>query len=307
MSRTRPEGLTRSVLDRLKLRAIERRRAFSEILELYAIERFLYRLGRSHYRDRYFLKGALLLRYWIGADARPTRDIDLMASGRPDIPDVRAFLEALCGLEVEDDGIAFDTETIEIQRIRPESRVAGIRAKFTGRIGNVRLRYQVDVGLGDAVFPPPNDLMPEALLNFPVVGIKAVTPYTAVAEKLEAMLVLGAANSRMKDYYDLMILSQKLDFDGEILKDAVRATFRSRSTPLPEGKPEGLAPAFAEDAVNAMRWNAFITKGMLSEEKPNLSPVIHKIRRFALPVLDAAREDAAFSKRWPPGGPWRRK
>jgi hypothetical protein len=302
MSRIHPEGLTRSVLERLKLRAVERQRAFSEILELYAIERFLYRLGRSQYRDRYFLKGALLLRYWIGADARPTRDIDLMASGRPNIPDVRAFLEDLCRLEVEDDGIAFDTEALEIRRIRPESRVAGIRAKFTGRIGNVRLRYQ-----GDAVVPPPNDLMPEALLNFPVIGIKAVTPYTAVAEKLEAMLVLGAANSRMKDYYDLMILSQKLDFDGEILKDAVRATFQRRSTPLPEGEPEGLAPAFAEDAVNAMRWNAFITKGMLSEEKPNLSQVIYEIRRFALPVLDAAREDAAFSKRWPPGGPWRRR
>lgn len=307
MSPIHPEGLTRSVLDRLKLRAVERQHAFSEILELYAIERFLYRLGCSPYRDRYFLKGALLLRYWIGADARPTRDIDLMASGRPDIPDVRVFLEDLFRLKVEDDGIAFDTETIEIQRIRPESRVAGIRAKFTGHIGKVRLRYQIDVGLGDVVFPSPKDLMPEAILDFPVTGIKAVTPYTAVAEKLEAMIVLGAANSRMKDYCDLMILSQKLEFEGDILKDAVRATFRRRATPLPEGDPEGLSAAFTEETVNTKRWTAFITKGMLPEGKPDLAHVIQEIKRFALPVLDAAREDATFSKRWPPGGPWRRR
>jgi len=303
--RPRAKGISQSVQDRLKREALKRGRPFAELLDLYAIERFLYRLGRSKHRERFVLKGALLMRHWLGVDARPTRDIDLL--GPPDLDNdgVRAFLMDLLHLDVEDDGIEYEPDSLSVHPIREESPVAGLRAKFNGYLGRVLLRYQVDVGLGDAVYPPADEIAPGGLLNLPVATLRAYTPYTAVAEKLEAMVVLGEANSRMKDYYDLAALASALDFDGPPLAESIRRSFRRRSTQIPEGAPEGLSASFVEDPLSTGRWRAFIRKGKLTEASAELSDVVARIRSFALPALEAARDNLAFPKHWPPGGPWR--
>jgi hypothetical protein len=211
-------------------------------------------------------------------------------------------------MEVEEDGIAYQPESIAIAPIRVESPVLGLRAHFDATLARTRLRYQVDVGLGDAVYPPTEGVPSGSLLGLPVANLRAYTPYTTVAEKLEAVAVLGNANSRIKDYYDLALLPRTLAFDGSLLAEAIRRTFARRSTPIPEDVPDGLSDAFAQTPVNASRWKGFLDKGRLLEsERAGLEQIVREIRTFALPVLENASEANSLDAHWwPPGGPWKR-
>lgn len=305
MSRPQPSAFVYSVQARLKNAAREGGRPFAELLELYAVERFLHRLGCSPHRDHFVLKGALLLRHWLGADTRPTRDIDLLGPVDLGQERLRELLGDLLRLAVEDDGIEFSLDSIAVRPIRAESPVLGLRAKFDALLGRMRLRYQVDVGLGDAVFPETVELVPGGLLDMPMASVRAYTPYTTVAEKLEAMVVLGDANSRTKDYYDLLQLPRALAFDGPTLVESIRRTFARRATHIPAEPLEGLADAFASAPLHANRWRGFIVKNRLTVAEADLLNVVASIRRFAQPILDAAREDRPFRQHWPKGGPWR--
>jgi hypothetical protein len=297
-------GLVHSIQARLKNAAREQGRPFVELLELYAIERFLHRLGRSPHRERFILKGALLLRHWLDAQTRPTRDVDLLGPVDLDEMALREFLGDLLRLKVEDDGIRFEIGSIAVRPIRPGSTVLGLRAKFNAHLGRTRLRYQVDVGLGDAVFPPPVALIPGGLLNFPMASVLAYTPYTTVAEKLESIVILGDANSRIKDYYDLYQLPRALDFHGPTLVRAIRHTFACRATTIPAKPLDGLRDTFSRDGIHTNQWRAFLAKNQLEVGDADFSHVVAGIRRFAQPVLDAAREAGPFERHWPAGGPW---
>jgi len=275
MNPSAPSGQVHSIQERLKNEARRADRPYVELLELFAVERFLYRLARSRHREQFVLKGALLIRHWLGADSRPTRDIDLLGPVDIDADRLRANLKELLALEVEEDGIAYQPESIAIAPIRVESPILGLRAHFDATLGRTRLRYQVDVGLGDAVYPPTEEVASGSLLGLPVASLRAYTPYTTVAEKLEAVAVLGDANSRIKDYYDLALLPRTLAFDGSLLAEAIRRTFVRRSTPIPEGVPDGLRDAFARTPVNASRWKGFLGKGRLLEsERPGLEQIV---------------------------------
>lgn len=297
-------GLAHSVQARLKNAAQATGRPFVELLELYAIERLLHRLGRSSQRERFVLKGALLLRAWLGVDARPTRDVDLLGPVDLDAASLREAIEAILLTEVEEDAIAFERRSIAVQTIRAGAAVLGLRAKFDGTLGQVRLRYQIDVGLGDAVFPPEVEVVPGGLLGMPVASVRAYTPYTTVAEKLEAVVVLGEANSRTKDFYDLLQLPRFLAFDGPLLVESIRRTFARRATDIPAAPLNGLSDAFAAERLHATRWRAFLAKGQLRVDETDFPRVVAAIRRFAEPALDAARRGLPFGHQWPAGGPW---
>jgi len=304
MMRERASGLAQSVYDRLKAMARATDRPFAEVLELYAVERFLHRLGTSPHRDVFVLKGATLLRSWLGADSRPTRDVDLLGSPDLDEPAFRQILLDILREDVEVDGIDFEDASIAIRPIREKSAPLGLRAKFDGYLGRTHLRYQVDVGFGDHVFPPPVEFAPDAFLDLPIASLRAYTPYTTVAEKLEAMVVLGRANSRTKDYYDLLQLPRTLAFDGATLAEAIRRTFARRERRIPPEPVEGLADDFASEPLQATRWRTFLRKNRLEVTVTDFLEVVARIRRFAQPALDAARDGGAFDRRWPAGGPW---
>jgi len=208
-------------------------------------------------------------------------------------------------LAVEDDGIEFALDSIAVEPIRAGSTVLGLRAKFDALLGRTRLRCQVDVGLGDAVFPKTVDLVPGGLLGMPMASVRAYTPYTTVAEKLEAMVVLGEANSRTKDYYDLVALPRALAFDGPTLVESIHRTFARRATRIPVEPLEGLADAFASQPLHANRWRGFLDKNRLTVAEDDLLGVVATVRRFAQPLLDAARDGLPFKRQWPIGGPWR--
>lgn len=302
---TRPEGnLAHSVQARLKNAAAQSDRPFVELLELYAVERFLHRLGRSRQRDRFVLKGAMLLRQWLGAQTRPTRDIDLLGPVDLDAAALREAIADILCTDVESDAIIFAPDSIAVRPIRGDSAVHGLRAKFDAMLGRVRLRYQVDVGLGDAVFPPDVETIPGGLLAMPMASVRAYTPYSTIAEKLEAVAVLGNANSRTKDYYDLLLLPRTLSLEGALLAESIRRTFARRATPIPPTPLEGLSDGFARDPLHAGRWRAFLDKGQLHVAEGDFARVVAAIRDFAGPVLDAIRAQAPFDQHWEPGGPW---
>ncbi len=161
MNRPSPSGFVHSLQARLKNEARDKGRPFAELLELFAVERFLHRLGRSEHRERFVLKGALLLRQWLGAETRLTRDIDLLGASDLDAERLRGLLEDILRTKVEEDGIEFQLDSITVDPVRVGSAVLGLRAKFGALLGRTRLRYQVDVGLGDAVFPPAEEVVPD--------------------------------------------------------------------------------------------------------------------------------------------------
>lgn len=305
MKRPPAHGLAHSVQARLKSVAETEGRPFAELLDFYGIERLLHRLGKSKHCDRFVLKGALLIRHWLGTDTRPTRDVDLMGPLGLDAESVRAVVTDLLETRVDDDGMEFDPSSLRMEPIREASPEPGYRARFEGYLGQMVIHYQVDVVSGDSVYPPETKVQLAGLLNFPVAEIRAYTPYSVVAEKLEAMVALGDANSRMKDYYDLAALAAGLSFDGETLADAIRACFTQRSTAIPEREPVGMSAEFAADDVHGTLWRAFRRKAMLPESFSELSEPLAIIRPFALPPLHAARTQDGFRQKWPPGGPWK--
>ncbi len=274
------------------------------VLARYAAERFLYRLSCSRYADRFVLKGALLMLVWLGETIRPTRDADLLGFGDMSQESLTRIFTDVCGIDVEPDGLQYLPSSIRISPIRPEDAYGGLRATIQARLGSARLHVQVDVGIGDSVVPEPEWLEYPSLLDFPMPRLKVYRPETAIAEKLHAMVMLGEANSRMRDFFDIHALSENRHFDGDILTRAVRATFERRRTPIPEFLPLAMTPAFAMIPAKQTQWQGFLGKSGISSAPAQLRDVVIRITAFLEPIIIEARGSATLKLAWIPGGPW---
>ena len=292
-----------SVRERLLNLARERHEDFQLLLIRYANERLLYRLAESRHAKGFILKGATLFALWKTDAHRATRDVDLLGIGEPTAARIRGIFEDVLGLNVGDDGVRFDETSLKVGPIREKQAYAGVRVTITARVENARVRLQFDVGFGDAIFPEPVVVTLPTLLDFPSPRLRAYRPETVVAEKLHAMVELGLANSRMKDFYDILILSRLFDFEGQVLVQAIRATFERRGSALPEGLPIGLTAEFAEDPSKKSQWRAFLRKTSASDVG-DLPGVAAEVARFVAEPIDALRGTSLFPRRWRPGG-WR--
>lgn len=261
-----------------------------DVMVRYANERLLYRLGHSAHGADFVLKGATLFTVWFGRPHRATRDIDLLGQGTPDVAAMVARFRDLCTIEVHDDGLEFDPESVEGAPIREDALYIGVRIRLAAHLGKARLPIQVDIGFGDAVFPYPEPATIPVLLDFPAPSMRCYRPETAIAEKLEAMVVLDLANSRMKDFYDVRLLSQRFTFDA-ILGRAIRETFARRATPLPVALPMALTERFALDATKQTQWNAWVRKSR-APDAPPLPEVVSDLARFLGPHLEEARSSS---------------
>ena len=291
-----------SVRARLLSRARETRQDFNLVLTRYAIERLLYRISISKHANQFLLKGALLFDLWFDIPHRPTRDADFLGFGSAELPRIEAVFKEICAIETLD-GVTFQPDTVRAAEIRKEADYAGVRVMLLGVIDGARCQIQIDIGFGDAVTPGPEDVeYPVMLTEFAAPRLRVYPRYTVVAEKFEALSSLGIANSRMKDYFDLWILAQHSDFDGDTLRQAIRATFDRRKTALVGEVPFGLTEAFAHDAQKQAQWRAFLRKNRL--EALALSDVIAALIVFMFPVIKAANANAVFSARWQACGPW---
>jgi len=297
-----PRNVAASVRARLLGKARAEKLDFNLLLTRYALERVLYRLSISEQRGQFLLKGALLFDIWFDAPHRPTHDADLLSFGSTEIPLLENLFRKISQIE-SDDGIVFQADSVKAAEIRKEANYAGVRITMTGLLDSARCPVQIDIGFGDAVTPAPENVQyPVILGDMPQPQLRAYPRYTVVAEKLEAMVKLGILNSRMKDYFDLWVLSRHSDFDGEVLTQAIRATFNSRGTDMPSGLPFGLTDEFAQHEQKNMQWAGFQRKNAL--EPMTLATVIEALRAFLLPVLTALTAGDGFDRQWRADAGW---
>ena len=244
---------------------------------------------------------------WLGETIRPTRDVDFLGLG--DLPDasLAQIFRDICLTPVDPDGVEFDPLSLRIAQIRQEDAYGGKRVTFAGGIGTVRIRMQVDVGIGDVVRPSPVWIEYPSLLQGPLPRVRAYVPEAAIAEKLHAMVELGSRNSRMRDFFDIQALAGQLAFEGGRLVQAVRSTFERRNTQIPDGLPLALRPEFPAEPDKRAQWMGFRKKNRLTAAPAELLVVVQDIAAFLGPVIYAARHSEAFDMFWPPGGPWRPK
>src|SRR5216684_3970801 len=297
------KNLAASVRQRLATLARAQREDFQELLSRYARERLLYRLSISQHRDDFILKGALLFSYWTGAPHRPTRDLDLLGHGAPDIGLMENVIRDLCEIEAEPDGLIFQPGSVHGERIKDEEEYEGVRLRLIALLGQARIPLQIDVGFGDRVVPGPEEINFPTLLDFPAPHLKGYTRESVVAEKFEAMVKLGILNSRMKDFYDLWSLSLSFPFDGVTLSQAIEATFKTRGTPVPVEAPLALTTEFYEDEQKNAQWKAFLNKSRLSADANSLSEIAAALRKFLTPVSAAVARGEALDQVWRPSGP----
>jgi predicted nucleotidyltransferase component of viral defense system len=290
----------RKLLDISRQRNVD----YNIVLIWYCLERFLYRLGKSEYSDKFILKGAMLFAVWTGQPLRATKDLDMTAYGKFNTNNLKSVFTEICSIDVENDGIVFDTDRISIAPIRENQEYQGQRIKLPVSLGNAKIRLQIDIGFGDAVKPAPVRIKYPSLLGFSTPQIRAYSKETVIAEKLHTMIVLGIANSRMKDFYDIWIMSKQFDFDGLHLIEAVTATFKRRKTDLPSELPLSLTEEFSRDDTVKKRWNAFINKIDTVGDKVSLNQVIDQIRDFLIQPLEYVQSGRTFDKKWLKGQ-WR--
>ena len=280
---TKKANLGASVRARLLNRAKAQKAEFGLILTRFALERMLYRLSVSRHRDQFLLKGALLFDLWFDEPHRPTRDADFLGFGPAELPALEAVFREICAAPVED-GIVFDPASVKAQEIRKEANYAGIRITLQGTLDGARCPVQADIGFGDAVTPAPEETdYPVLLDDLPAPRLRVYPRYTVVAEKFEAIVSLGIANSRMKDFFDLWVLTRQPQLDAAVLRRAITATFTRRGTPLPATTPVGLSDEFAADAGKQIQWRAFIARNQL-EARP-LQEVVEHLRGFLAETL----------------------
>jgi len=275
-----------SIRARLQNLAKERHQQFDLLLTRYALERLLYRLSRTKHRDRFVLKGAMLMTTWFDDPHRPTRDLDLLGYGEPDPEAMLGVFREICAVEA-DDGIAFDVAGLEIDRIREELDYGGLRIKTTATVSGARVRVVIDIGFGDAVEPGLTEVELPVLLDLPSPRLRAYPRETVIAEKFQAMVALGRANSRMKDFYDVWLLSRSYAFESDGLARAIAATFARRNTPIPTGVPDALTSAFAEDPAKQRAWTSFVQN--VAFPVGSLAEVVRDLAGFLMPHLEAAR------------------
>jgi hypothetical protein len=297
------KNLPASVRQRLTNKAKDTARPFQEVLQYFAMERFLYRLAQSRHADKFVLKGALMFTAWGAPASRPTKDVDLLGRTDNDVEAVASLMREVCGQAVEPDGLVFDVESVAGEAIKEDADYAGVRVTFLVTLQSARVAMQIDVGFGDVVTPAATRTAYPVLLDFAAPQLLGYPRETVVAEKFEAMTKLGLLNSRMKDFYDLWLLSRQFDFDGPTLATAIRRTFENRGTAV-QSQPTALTASFGSDATKQAQWQGFLKRTKLSGVPSALQEVSDALVPFLGPVAGAVERAARFDQRWVAPGPW---
>ncbi|MGH7780031.1 MAG: nucleotidyl transferase AbiEii/AbiGii toxin family protein [Candidatus Binataceae bacterium] len=275
-----------SIRSRLLKLARERRQPFDLVITRYALERLLYRLSESAHRNRFALKGAMLVTTWFPDPHRPTRDLDLLGFGDFTEESVLKVFREVCAMPA-DDGITFESAQMRIERIREELEYGGLRLRTVANLSRARISVVVDVGFGDAVEPGLEEIEFPVLLDSAAPRLRAYPRETVIAEKFQAMVYLGRANSRMKDFYDVWVLSKAYEFDEVRLAKAIAATFARRRTAIPSDVPDAFTPEFARDVSKRRQWDAFVRE--LTASPGTLETVVSDLAAFLMPMAAKAR------------------
>jgi predicted nucleotidyltransferase component of viral defense system len=281
-----PKNTGASVRARLLNISRERNQPFDLLLTRYVLERFLYRLGSTRHRERFILKGAMLLTTWFEDPLRATRDLDLLGIGDPDPVKLLGIFRQICAINAPD-AVIFDVSSFGMDRIRNDNDYGGLRIKGNATVDGARVRVLIDIAFGDATEPGLEETELPVLLDFPAPRLRSYPRETVIAEKFQAIVMLGRANSRMKDYYDIWALSRSYEFSGDALARAIAATFARRKTVIPAERPDGLTLAFAEDPDKKERWAVFAKE--VAANPDSLATVVDDLAKFLMPHAARAR------------------
>lgn len=291
-------NLSASILARLLTLAKQRGDDYSLLLNRFALERLLLRISSSPHANRFLLKGALLFALWYDDPHRPTRDADLLGFGADDEANLIATFRDIAAMDLGD-GIVFDPDSVKADAIREDNTYGGTRITLVARIGSARCALQIDVGFGDVVTPEPQTVAyPTLLKDFQAPTLRVCPVYTVIAEKYQAMVMLGQANSRMKDFYDLAVIARRTELDGAILTAAIAATFSRRQTPLPTEHPLALTSQFSEDSAKLRQWQAFLNKNRITAG--TLAETVALLNLLLWPRTQAAAANTQTTARWHP-------
>jgi len=240
------------------------------------------------------LKGAILLATWLPVTARGTRDLDLLGFGDSSLQHVLAIFQEVLAISA-DDGVTFDPAVFEVIEIRESAEYGGVRLRGKASLSGARVAVVVDIGFGDSVEPGLESIDYPVLLDFPAPKLLAYAPETVIAEKFQAMVVLGRANTRMKDFYDIWILSRTFDFAQDRLARAIAATFARRQTAIPIEHPDALTSAFAADPSKQRQWTAIIADLDDAPQQPEI--LIGDLAPFLMTAAGVAHGYAARQQR----------
>jgi predicted nucleotidyltransferase component of viral defense system len=297
-------NLAASVHQRILNKAREESRPFNELLQYFAIERFIYRLSQSPYAEQFILKGALMFSAWCGPAARPTMDIDFLGEIDNQIDIITTAMKDVCLTDVAPDGIYFDGETVEAVRITEDAAYEGVRVRVRGSLGKARVSIQIDIGFGDVIVPNADSVSYPVILDFPAPELRGYTMESTIAEKFQAMARLGILNSRLKDFYDIWFLSRSFDFKGGILAKAIEKMFERRNT-LVKLDAAIFNPSFGRNKDKDIQWRSFLSKAKLTGAPASFEEAVSAVMLFLEPIAAAIAERKAFDRIWTAPGPWR--
>ena len=298
---TPPRNVPGSVRQRLLNQARSERRLFGELLQYFAMERFLYRLSRSEHAGRFILKGALMLRVWRSEEFRPTMDIDLLGRTRNEEAGIVSQVRDVLLVDVEADGLVFQPDSTRTERVTEDADYGGIRVRFLGALDSVRIHMQIDIGFGDVVYPGPEESDLPVMLDFPAPRLLCYSRESSIAEKFEAMVKFGMLNNRMKDFYDIWLLSRQFDFTGAELAQAIRLTFERRGTKLPLE-----IEAFTQPFIDAKQtqWTAFRKRLQQDHVPASFAQITASLGQFLSPIVAAFSSGKPSPRNWTAPGPW---
>lgn len=298
------KNIKESIRALLQNKARETNRPFAEVLQYYGMERFLFRFSCSKYADKFILKGALLFTVWQIPERRTTLDIDFLANYDNRVARIEEAIRDICGVSVDPDGLVFDSKYVHGRKIKEDAEYEGVRVKFLGHLGRARIPMQIDIGFGDIVYPETMLIDYPVILDFPKPHLKGYPPESVISEKFEAMIKLGLLNSRMKDFYDIWIMIRQFNFNGSVLAEAIKRTFKHRKTELPKDRPLLAEEIYDEKSDRQTLWKAFLIKNDIKQAPEKLSVAAKAIEDFFVKPLGAINQGNDFNEQWKAPGLW---
>ncbi len=292
------KDIAASVRQRLRNLARERQEDFDYVLRQYVMQRLLYRLGHSDYARQFLLKGALLFWIWNEDFHRPTRDIDLLSFGNNEVPHLVEVFRQVVGQD-DDDGLVFDVESVSGIEIKEEADYPGVRLTGYAWLTKARIPFQIDIAFDDVVVPEPEEAELPSFLDFPPPQLRIYPVYGVIAEKFQAMVMLGIANSRMKDFYDIRVIAHTMRLDGHLLAQAVKATFERRKTTISDEPLYLFSDAFKQEHGKQIQWQAFLNKNGLNRDM-DFAEVVAVVQSLLEPIYQAIAEQRQFTAQWTP-------
>ena len=291
-----PKDIAASIRQKLRDLARTRHEDFDYVLRQYVMQRLLYRLGCSEHSNQFLLKGALLFWIWNQDFHRPTRDIDLLSFGNNDVAHLVNVFRQIISQDMND-GLLFDSKSVTGIEIKEAAEYPGVRLIGFAFLAKARVPFQIDIGYGDAVFPIAERFEVPSFLDFPAPKLRVYPVYSVIAEKFQAMVMLGVANSRMKDFYDIQIIAQTMELDGALLSQAVKATFERRKTLISKEPLYIFSDEFAQEEGKSVQWRAFLNKNGLNIES-EFAEIVGEIQFFLQPIYQSIAEKHLFQLHW---------